>query len=139
MRLVSNYPRLDVAELRLVSGQMVVEWGGGWIRIERQPGNLGGAFPVLICPDCGRRCRHLYLSGERPSCRKCLGLCHASQLEGPADRSLRRADEIRRSLGWRPGIIHGVGDKPPRMRWVTYFRQVRRYIDSVNDWIKAMR
>ncbi|MCL5060934.1 MAG: hypothetical protein M1449_10925 [Candidatus Thermoplasmatota archaeon] len=38
------------------------------------------------------------------------------------DRAARRADTIRRRLGWEPGILNGGGIKPKGMHWRTFER-----------------
>ncbi|MBX7135022.1 MAG: hypothetical protein K1X67_20335 [Fimbriimonadaceae bacterium] len=49
-------------------------------------------------------------------------MAYACQREAPDDRAARRADRIRKRLGWQPGILNGKGDKPKGMRWRTYER-----------------
>ena len=51
------------------------------------------------CPDCRRACGIVYFFHGRLSCRLCLGLRYASQLEEPQSRTLRRADRIYGRVG----------------------------------------
>ena len=54
----------------------------------------------------------------RHSCR----LAHRSQRKTDDDRATRRADTIRRRVGWEPGILNGEGLKPKGMHWRTFER-----------------
>ena len=49
-------------------------------------------------------------------------LAYDSQSEQQADRFVRRAQKIRRRLGWRPGILNSGGNKPKGMHWRTVER-----------------
>lgn len=42
-----------------------------------------------------------------------------SERETADDRAARRADRIRKKLGWEPGILNGDGWKPKGMHWNT--------------------
>lgn len=85
---------------------------------------LGGHRRWFVCPACGRRAAVLYGAGRLFACRRCKGLAYASQGESDDDRAARRADRIRRRLGWRPGFLNGPGRKPSGMHWRTYERLV---------------
>ena len=54
--------------------------------------------------------------------RQCHDLAYRSQREAEDDRAIRRADAIRRRLGWVPGVLHGNGCKPKGMHWRTFER-----------------
>lgn len=103
--------------------------GGGWqpmeypVYLEWTPCNLGGRRAWFRCPaqGCGRRVAILY-SGSLFACRHCHRLAYPCQRETDANRACRRADNIRRRLGWEPGILNGDGDKPKGMRWDTFER-----------------
>jgi len=56
------------------------------------------------------------------ACRDCHRLAYDSQSEQQADRFARRAQKIRRRLGWRPDILNSGGDKPKGMHWRTFER-----------------
>jgi hypothetical protein len=98
--------------------------GGEWedvaetVRIVRVACRFGGARPYFICPGvvsgiaCGRRVAKLYGSGQYFLCRHCYRLGHASQIEDPWDRALRRADKIRQRLGGEPGMAAPFPIKP---------------------------
>ena len=85
--------------------------------------HVGGQRPWFLCParDCGRRVAILY-GGGIFACRKCRQLSYASQREAPYDRAARKADRIRKKLGWDPGILNGDGVKPKRMHLSTFNR-----------------
>ena len=77
----------------------------------------------FLCPGCRGRVAILYVAGASYlACRKCLGLAYASQREDFHDRALRRAEKIRRRLGWPIGIANPKGFKPKGMHWSTFDR-----------------
>ena len=83
--------------------------------------NYGGQRAWFRCPaaGCGRRVAILY-SGKVFACRHCYNLAYESQRESESDLFARRADKIRRMLGWQPGILNPNGWKPKGMRWQTF-------------------
>lgn len=103
--------------------------GGIWqsmdypIPIEWTPCNLSGKRVWFRCPaiGCGRRVAILY-GGQKFACRHCHKLVYQCQRETDDDRAARRADTIRRRLGWEPGILNGEGWKPKGMHWRTFER-----------------
>lgn len=103
--------------------------GGDWqaieypVLLEWTPCNLGGQRAWFICParGCGRRVAILY-SGKYYACRHCYRLAYQCQRETYGDRSMRRADKLRKRLGWCPGIANPRGGKPKGMHWKTYWR-----------------
>ena len=84
---------------------------------------LGGRRPWFRCPSpgCGRRVAILF-GGSIFACRHCHKLAYECQRETDDHRAMRRADTIRRRLGWRAGIANPPGDKPKGMHWRTYER-----------------
>jgi hypothetical protein len=50
--------------------------------------------PSLVCPDCGRTARFLYMVAGHWSCRTCHDLTSISQLLGNVTRYLRRLQEL---------------------------------------------
>jgi hypothetical protein len=86
---------------------------------------LGGKRPWFICPlpQCGRRVALLYLADTTHfACRHCLRLTYASQHERQEDRLERKANRLRKRLGWAPGLLSPDGDKPKGMHWKTFDR-----------------
>lgn len=125
--------RLFVATLTEASnGQMVVKKYP--IQIERTACHLGGQRLWFWCPGCGRRVAVLY-GHEFFACRHCRNLAYACQRETPIDRAIRRADSIRKQLGWTVGIANPKGCKPKGMHWNTYWQLQGQY-DALVD--KAM-
>jgi hypothetical protein len=117
--------------------------GGEWKQIEypvylESTGcNLGGRRAWFICPaqGCGRRVAILY-GGSVFACRHCHKLAYQCQRETDDDRAMRRADTIRKRLGWQPGIANPPGDKPKGMHWRTYLRLMNEYHAFANaSWI----
>ena len=93
--------------------------------------NLGGLRRWLACPDCQRACRAIYVDGGRVSCRKCLGLRYASQLEPAHYRCYRRAEAIWGRVAERsPDADHDFPNfpgKPCGMHWATWLYLHREY------------
>lgn len=89
------------------------------IMLETTPCTLGGGRQWFCCPTCSRRVAVLYGRGRLFACRRCNGLAHTSQGESCDDRAARRADRIRKQLGWPAGIFNGPGGKPKGMHWRT--------------------
>lgn len=85
--------------------------------------SLGGRRPWFVCParGCGRRVAILFGSSIF-ACRHCHKLAYECQRETDDDRAMRRADTIRRRLGWKAGIANPEGGKPKRMHWRTFER-----------------
>ena len=69
------------------------------------PCNYGGKRAWFLCPGkgCGRRVAILY-GGAIFACRHCHKLAYPCQRETVLDRVARRANRIRRRLGWEEGM-----------------------------------
>lgn len=98
------------------------------VRLAWTPCTLGGQRVWWRCPavGCGRRVAVLF-GGRVFACRQCHGLSYRSQREADDDLAIRRADTIRRRLGWAPGILNGTGWKPKGMHWRTFERLQREH------------
>ena len=83
--------------------------------------NYGGRRPWLLCPACGRRVATLY-GGAVFTCRRCRKLAYPSQRETAGDRASRRANKLRKRLGWRAGFLNGSGGRPKGMHSNTFER-----------------
>ncbi len=92
------------------------------ISLESTACALGGHRRWFACPTCNRRVAVLYSAGRLFACRGCKGLAYASQGESYDDRAARRANRIRKRLGWTPGILNGPGTRPKGMHRRTYQR-----------------
>jgi len=88
------------------------------------PCHFGGSRVWFLCPNCQRRVALLY-GVKYFLCRHCLDLAYESQRESHYERAARKADNIRKRLGWRPGIINPLGFKPKGMHWATYSKAVQ--------------
>jgi len=99
----------------------------------------GGQRAWFLCPEvgCGRRVAILY-SGRIFACRHRYRLAYPSQRESDDDLAARRADKIRKRLGWEPGILNGTGAKPKGMRWQTYWRLSAQHNAFVNAALTGM-
>lgn len=80
----------------------------------------GGKRYWFTCPKCEARAAVLYYRSGY-SCRKCTGLGYKTQLQRPLDRAVKRAETIRKALGWPAGIANGHGPKPRGM-WASTFK-----------------
>lgn len=121
-------------QMRTEVGRVILNYrsrgnGGEWQRMEYPvylewtPCNLGGRRAWFLCPGqgCGRRVAVIF-GGSVFACRHCQKLAYECQREADDDRALRRANTIRRRLGWKPGLANPIGDKPKGMHWRTYER-----------------
>jgi hypothetical protein len=114
---------------RLMLNYKSRSYGGDWqkmsypVYLEWTPCNLGGWRKWLICPirGCGRRVAVLF-GGSIFACRHCHKLAYECQREADDDRAMRRAEKIRRRLGWEAGIANPDGGKPANMHWRTFRR-----------------
>lgn len=97
--------------------------------------HFGGRRAWFLCParGCGRRVAILY-GGSVYVCRHCQKLAYECQRETAADRKLRHADNIRKRLGWPPGIAHPPGGKPRWMHWRTFERLKAAHDGFANAW-----
>lgn len=90
---------------------------------------FGGQCRWLVCPDCERACRAVFVLGGRVSCRLCLGLRYSSQLEPAHHRALRRRDRIWHRLNGprRASFDDAFPPKPRWMRWSRYLEFKAHY------------
>lgn len=84
--------------------------------------HFGGRRAWWICPACNRKVALLYCGKSNYACRKCSGLAYQSQRETQPDLAARRADKLRKRLGWKAGILNPSEGKPKGMHWRTYWR-----------------
>jgi len=91
--------------------------------------NFGGHRALFLCPaeGCGRRVDILYYSKAVFACRYCCRLDYRCQREGDSDLVIRRANKIRKRLGWEAGILNTPGDKPKGMHWQTFWKLERQH------------
>jgi len=106
--------------------------------LSRSSCNFGGSRAWFLCPSCGRRCAVLH-GGSVYACRQCHQLAYESQRESDSDRAIRRADKIRRRLGWPAGILNAIGDRPKNMRHTTYLRLLHEYNGLVQIGFEGIR
>lgn len=82
-------------------------------------------------PACTRRLAVIYGGGRLFACRDYKDLPYGSQRKADDDRAARRADRIRKQLGWMPGILNEPGLKPKGMHWRTF----RWLVAEHNTWV----
>ncbi len=109
------------------------------VAIEWMDCHYGGRRAWFRCPvvGCGRRVAVLY-SGRVFACRHCCNLVYESQRESDPDRIARKADKIRRRLGWEPGILNYNGWKPKGMHWQTFEKLRVQHNAMVNVALSGM-
>lgn len=108
------------------------------VRLETTPCALGGRRQWFTCPVCSRRVAVIYGVGRLFACRQCNGLAYSCQAESADDRAARRADRLRKKLGWEPGILNGPGLKPKGMHWRTYERLLAQHNNFVGASLAGM-
>lgn len=96
------------------------------------PLHFGGGRRWLVCPYCQSRRQALYIANTLLACRECLGLRYGSQHENRRQRAFRATDKLREALGWKPGILNPIGQKPRGMHWTT-FQRIFGEIDERTD------
>ena len=114
-RVILNYrSRSNGGEWQPMEYPVYLEWTGL---------HFGGRRAWFLCParGCGRRVAILF-GGAIFACRHCHKLAYQCQREADDDRAMRRADAIRRRLGWGAGIANPEGGKPKGMHWRTFER-----------------
>ena len=124
-RLILNYrTRSRGGEWRPMEYPVYLEWTNC---------TLGGRRPWFLCPanGCGRRVAVLF-GASIFACRHCQKLAYECQRETDDDRAARRADTIRRRLGWGAGIANPEGGKPKGMHWRTFVRLKAEYAAFAN-------
>ena len=101
--------------------------------------NYGGERAWWLCPavGCGRRVAVLF-GGNVYACRHCHQLAYQTQREQAHDRAGRRADTIRKRLGWAAGILNGNGGKSKGMHWRTFERLQSTHDAHVNQALAGM-
>lgn len=80
----------------------------------------------------------LYAPGKLYACRHCYRLAYACQRETADDRAARRADRIRRRLGWEVDILNPRGGRPKGMHWRTFERLTRARDTLVSQSLAGM-
>jgi hypothetical protein len=102
-----------------------------WVGLTSTACALGGQRSWWVCPThgCGRRVAILYGMHRVFACRRCQRLAYRSQRETVTNLAIRRAEKLRRRLGWEPGFLNDQGGKPKGMHWRTYWRLFRQYVD----------
>lgn len=108
------------------------------VPLETTPCALGGRRQWFTCPGCSRRVAVIYGVGRLFACRGCKGLAYSCQAESADDRAARRADRLRKKLGWEPGILNGPGLKPTGMHWRTYERLLAQHDTFVGVSLAGM-
>ena len=119
--------------------------GGEWepmhytVALDWTPCGFGGKRVWWRCPavGCGRRVAVLH-GGRVFACRECNRLAYRSQREAGDDRATRRADKLRKRLGWEPGILNGNGLKPKGMHWRTFERLQSQHDAHINAALAGM-
>jgi hypothetical protein len=99
------------------------------VQLTTTPCHLGGTRQWFLCPSpgCGRRVGVLYDS-RTFACRHCCNLAYPSQREDAGDRAARKANLIRRRLGWQEGMLNApLRIKPVGMHWATFARLCNRH------------
>ena len=130
-RVILNYrSRSNGGEWQPMEYPVYLEWTGL---------HFGGRRAWFLCParGCGRRVAILF-GGSIFACRHCHKLAYQCQRETDDDRAVRRADTIRRRLGWEPGILNGDGWKPKGMHWRTFERLKAEHDARVNVSLAGM-
>ena len=110
------------------------------VRLDWTGCTLGGRRAWLLCPalGCGRRVALVYRWLVSSRVGTATGWPMPVQRETGEDRAMRRADNIRRRLGWKPGIANPEGAKPKGMHWRTFERMKAEHDAFANASMAGM-
>lgn len=79
--------------------------------LDWQPVSLGGFRPWFLCPQCGKRCRYLYVLNKVWGCRRCSGLGYLSERLSGGDR-MEYFNRVQKPLFYkRMGAVPQVSPK----------------------------
>lgn len=119
--ICENTPQVDIRD-HLPTGHDIPALGT-YLSVYRTRCNYGGYRYWFRCPACQRNCCILYLVNGCVRCRTCGNLRYRSELLSPQARRLRKALEIRASLGQTSGgLAVPFPEKPKGMHWTRYER-----------------
>ena len=121
-----SWSRLGTScEVLVLHDWLTVTWPDGQreeIDLIWRDGTLGGRYPSLRCPQCGRSAATLYDHAGAFACRVCKPVAYPCQSEDKHTRTLRRVGQLRERLGWERGVISPEGARPRYMNQSTYAR-----------------
>ncbi|RYE70973.1 MAG: hypothetical protein EOO81_06930 [Oxalobacteraceae bacterium] len=106
--------------------------------IERTACHFGGSRPWFKCPGCTRRVAVVYGVGDYFACRVCYELPYESQAENAGDRSWKKAEQLRKRLGWPAGIANPELGRPKGMHMTTYRRIVLQYRALIGAVVRSI-
>ena len=143
---VSAYIDVDVEDDKVLLNYRQRTMGGAWVpmryavNIDWTACNFGGRRAWWQCPapGCSRRVAVLY-GGTMFACRRCHELAYRCQREAEDDRATRRAETVRRRLGWAAGLLSFSGGKPKGMHWRTYWRLQVQHDETVCTALAGIR
>ena len=111
------------------------------IMLDWTPRGYGGENAFFLCPRCGDRYRKLYLYGKSFACRRCARLNYPSQQYGDLDVTRLKVRRVLKALGATPeqmndgrDVCDWLPEKPPRMRYKTYYRYCRQLQRARQEW-----
>lgn len=111
------------------------------IMLDWTPRGYGGENAFFLCPQCGGRYRKLYLYGKCFVCRRCARLNYPSQQCGDLDVARLKVRRVLKALGatseqMKDGrdMDNWLPEKPPRMRYKTYYRYCRQLQRARQEW-----
>ncbi len=101
------------------------------LTLTRTPCNYGGERVWFICPSCGKRVAVLYSGGKYFACRGCCNLTYQSCNETAMDRKYRRANDLRRRIGAKPGCFNSLPIFKPKGMHQTTWNRIRWEIQQI--------
>lgn len=116
------------------------------IGISRKPNGYGGEQVFFLCPECGKRVRYLYLTGDQFLCRKCAKLNYRSQQQTKDDMAdfYKGMHYAEKNLSPPPWPIDGVSfvryypNRPKGMHQTTYRRHLVRFLKYRSSYSKRL-
>lgn len=132
---VEQTPRISAYDVMKHGAMTLMDEHGALVHVNAKLAHklqpFGGTRPFVICPQCQRRCTHLYVVGKVAICRLCGSLTYQSQRQDRPTRLVARAHRLRKQLA-RGDRVLATPKRPQGMHRRTYERILAR-IEELED------
>ena len=122
---IEDTPGITAKSLNLDPDIYAINIGGKEIRISWKS-QLSVKLPLFICPDCRRKCRHLYFMDHKWSCRICHKLVYKCQWTSKWYRLVAKERKLSTI------ILEGQYKRRLRSKWWELLKELRAIQDILN-------